>query len=133
MMIRQRRSWWVMGAVALMLAGCPGGDSAGEAGKAKDASAASGNAENGKQHFTTVCATCHGTQGEGIQGLGKALVKNEYVQKHSDAEIAKLLEEGRPADHPDNTTKVAMPPKGGSPGLTAQDLSDIVAYVRTLQ
>lgn len=134
-MIGQRSTWWVMVVVALMLAGCPGGggDSGGEAGKDANAASAGGNVENGKQQFTTICATCHGTQGEGIQGLGKALVKSEYVKNHSDAELAKLLEEGRPADHPENTTKVAMPPKGGSPGLTAQDIADIVAYLRTLQ
>lgn len=127
-------SWMAIAVAALWLGGCPsGGDSGAESGKDSAAAATGGNAESGKQHFATVCATCHGTTGEGIQGLGKALVKSEYVQKHSDAELTKLIEEGRTADHPDNTTKVAMPPKGGSPGLTAADVADIVAYLRTLQ
>lgn len=133
-MIGKWSSSLVIGLVIATLAGCPsGGDSSGGEAKKEGGAAGGGNAEAGKQQFTTICATCHGTTGEGIQGLGKALTKSEYVAKHSDEELAKLIEEGRPADHPENTTKVAMPPKGGSPGLTAQDVADIVAYLRTLQ
>jgi disulfide bond formation protein DsbB len=43
------------------------------------------------------------------------------------------LKKGRPASDPANTTKVDMPPKGGNPALTDQDLADIVTYVRSLQ
>lgn len=113
--------------------GCPsgGGDSGGNETAAAGGSSAA--AERGKQHFATVCATCHGQSGEGVQGLGKTLQASEWLKNHSDEEFAKLILEGRPADHPENTTKVAMPPKGGSPGLTETDVADIVAYVRTLQ
>ena len=34
--------------------------------------------------------------------------------------------------HPDNTSGVEMPPKGGNPGLTDEQLTDIIAYIRTL-
>jgi disulfide bond formation protein DsbB len=34
---------------------------------------------------------------------------------------------------PENTTGVAMPPKGGNPSLSDGDLQNVVAYIRTLQ
>jgi cytochrome c5 len=33
---------------------------------------------------------------------------------------------------PLNTTGVAMPPKGGNPAMSEQDIADIVAYMRTI-
>jgi disulfide bond formation protein DsbB len=44
-----------------------------------------------------------------------------------------FIKVGRGVDDPANTTGVAMLPKGGNPGLSDQDLYDIVAYLRTLQ
>lgn len=49
-----------------------------------------------------------------------------------DGAVLQFLLEGRLADHPDNTTGVAMPPKGGNPSLDDQALLDIVAFLRTL-
>jgi disulfide bond formation protein DsbB len=51
----------------------------------------------------------------------------------SDDELAQFLALGRPADDPGNTTGVAMPPKGGNPSLSDQDLMDVAAFLRTLQ
>jgi disulfide bond formation protein DsbB len=39
---------------------------------------------------------------------------------------------GRDANDPENTTGVAMLPKGGNPALTNDDILDIIAYVRTI-
>lgn len=130
-MIRNRLSLAALTFFAAFALGCPsgGGDSGGETAKAGGNAAA----DRGKQHFATVCATCHGQGGEGVQGLGKSLQESEWLKAHSDEDFAKLILEGRAADHPENTTRVAMPPKGGSPGLTEDDIRDIVAYTRTLQ
>lgn len=43
-----------------------------------------------------------------------------------------FLKVGRDPSDPLNTTGVAMPPKGGNPALSDQDLLDIVAFVRTI-
>ena len=43
------------------------------------------------------------------------------------------LKTGRSTSDPANTTGVDMPPKGGNPALTDQDLLDIIAYIRTLE
>ncbi len=51
----------------------------------------------------------------------------------TDDEFVDFIKLGRPASHPDNTTGVDMPPKGGNPALTDDELYDVVAFVRTLQ
>jgi disulfide bond formation protein DsbB len=83
--------------------------------------------------FEGTCVVCHGEGGVGNPNLGKRLIDNEFVQSMTDEQLVGFLIEGRPSDHPDNTTGVAMPPRGGNPGLTDADLMAIVAYLRTLQ
>ncbi len=119
----------VLGLVSILAAACQSG---GDSSSSGTAASGGGNAEKGKQLYATVCITCHGATGEGIQGLGKSLQANAFVKSKSDDEVVAMLKEGRTADHPENTTKVAMPPKGGNPGLSDQDLKDIVAFLRTL-
>ena len=65
--------------------------------------------------------------------LGKDLHDNEYVQGLSDAELAAFLAEGRAATHPLNERGVAMPPRGGNPSLSDEDLILIGDYLRSLQ
>ncbi|HHC08416.1 MAG TPA: cytochrome c [Actinobacteria bacterium] len=92
-----------------------------------------GDAAKGEEIFRGTCAACHGQDAKGIPGLGHDLTNNSFIQGLSDDELVAFIEEGRPADHPDNTTGVAMPPKGGNPTLTEADLRDVVAFLRTLQ
>lgn len=87
----------------------------------------------GQKLFRQTCATCHGMNGEGIDRLGKPLIGNEFVAVTSSSALVQFLAEGRAATHPDNTRGVDMPPRGGNPSLTDDDLAAIVAYVRTLQ
>ena len=87
----------------------------------------------GDQIFSSTCSACHGPSAEGLTGLGPALVNSSFVSSLSDQELVTFLEVGRPADHPDNTTGIAMPPKGGNPSLSDDDLRDVVAYLRTLR
>lgn len=83
--------------------------------------------------FDQSCATCHGVDATGVKGLGKDLTTSELVAKKSDAELVQFVNEGRAADHPDNTTGILMPPKAGNPALTDDDIKAIVSYMRTLQ
>ena len=122
--------------VALVAAACSGSDSSDTtAAAAADATAAtgSGDATHGEELYQGTCAACHGADATGIDGLGKDLHDNEFTNSLSDPELIAFLEVGRPASDPLNTTGVDMPPKGGNPALTDQDLQDIVAYLRTLQ
>jgi len=86
----------------------------------------------GRQHFEETCAGCHGFQGEGVAGLGLPLVTSPLVLYMSDADLLAFLRAGRPADHPDNTTNVAMPPSGGRPDWSDDDLLNVIAYLRWL-
>lgn len=88
---------------------------------------------NGQQKFASTCASCHGPDGKGMPNLGKDLTVSQFVKDNSDAEMVAFLQVGRPASDPLNTVGVDMPPKGGNPALTDQDLLDIVVYVRSLQ
>ena len=78
------------------------------------------------------CAACHGPEGLGVPNLGKNLVESEFVHSLSDDELVDFIKTGRPIWDPLNTTGIDMPPKGGNPTLTDDDLYAIVAYVRNL-
>ena len=115
-------------AVALLAAACGGGGGAEAPAAAETAARAEGH-----ELFKQTCAVCHGQGGEGMPALGKNLNANEFVNASTDAQLVEFLELGRPATHPDNTRGVDMPPKGGNPTLTDEDLAKIVTYLRSLQ
>lgn len=100
---------------------------------AAPAALAAPSAEHGKLLFTTTCTGCHGNQGQGIPHLGKDLQHSQFAAGLSDAQLTDFITQGRAANDPLNTTHVAMPPKGGNPALSSQDIADIVAYLRQLQ
>lgn len=91
-----------------------------------------GDAANGEALYNGSCIACHGPEGVGVEGLGKPWVGSEFINSSTDEELVEFLKVGRPADHPDNTTGIAMMPRGGNPSLTDEDLKDLVAYMRTL-
>ena len=99
------------------------------------ADAAVGDVAAGENVYKTTCFACHGPDAKGISGLGKSLhtADSEFVRSKSDAELVAYINTGRSVDDPLNTTGVAMPPKGGNPSLTEQDMYDAVAYLRTLK
>lgn len=101
--------------------------------------AAGGDAElagyiaSGNKLFHQSCVACHGKEGVGIAGNGKALAKNEFVTSLNDDALLEFIQKGRSPSDPKNTTGIQMPPKGGNPALSEDDLLDIIAYLRTLQ
>ncbi len=110
-------------AVLAVLAACGGGG--------KTAPADPG-VKAGQAIFDRICATCHGKDANGLPKLGKGLRGNEFTKSQSDAELVAFMKTGRPATHPLNTTGVDMPPKGGDPTITDEDLQNVVAFLRTL-
>jgi disulfide bond formation protein DsbB len=86
----------------------------------------------GEDIYAGLCVACHGADAKGIAGLGKDLTTSEFLASQTDAEMVAFIVEGRPADHPDNTTGVSMPPRGGNPSLTDEDLAGVVTYLRSL-
>lgn len=112
------------GLLLIALAACGGGGS----------KAAFGDATKGKEVYTTTCAACHGPNAEGMTGLGKSLkTPTDWMKQQSDQNLLTFLQVGRPSSDPLNTTKVDMPPKGGNPALSEDDLKNVVAFIRTIQ
>ena len=116
----------VLAVAALTTVACGGGDGGGGGGGAVD-----GKLARGEKLFQQTCATCHGADGHGMPKLGKDLHNNEFTMGLSDQEMLQFIKEGRPAWHPDNTQGVDMPPRGGNPALTDEDLLAIIAFQRT--
>jgi len=92
----------------------------------------SGDAAHGEELFAATCSACHGPDGTGIEGLGKDMTTSEFIAGQTDANLISFIKSGRPTSDPLNTTGVDMPPKGGNPALSDEDLNDIVTYIRTL-
>ena len=82
---------------------------------------AQGSAE---QTFKMKCAACHGPDGKGDTGAGKALgahdFSSETVQKMPDMELADIISKG----------KNKMPAYGKT--MKESEIKDLVAYVREL-
>ena len=126
--------------LVLVLAGCGGQKDAPAANGAtgdspagqEQVAAGAGDPAKGATLYTQSCIACHGPEGIGVQGLGKPFTTSEFLTTVSDEELIAFIKQGRDPSDPLNTTGVAMPPKGGNPALSDQQIADIVAYVRTL-
>ncbi len=107
--------------------------------KAEALAAAGGDAElaayiaNGNKLFHATCIACHGQAGVGIAGNGKTLQGNEFIQSLDDDKLLEFVKQGRMPTDPKNTTGIQMPPKGGNPAMSDDDILDVIAYLRTLQ
>jgi len=122
--------------MAIMLAGCGGGDAPAadepaDSGDSGSSTVSEGDAAAGEALFVT-CAACHGPDGKGLPNLGKDFTTSEFVHSQSDAELLAFVKVGRPSGDPANDTGVDMPPKGGNPALSDEDILDIIAYIRTI-
>ncbi len=91
-----------------------------------------GDPVKGQALFMKNCLACHGPDGRGIKGLGKDLVNSEFVASQTDEQLLDYVLKGRTPDDPLNTTGVAMPPKGGNPALTNEEIIHIIAYMRQI-
>lgn len=113
--------------VGIVSAACSGGGG----GKGKGLG---GDAVKGREAYSSTCVSCHGADAKGMIGLGKSLVTpTDWMKAQSDQALLDFLKLGRPATDALNTTKVDMPPKGGNPALTEDDLKNIIAYIRSIQ
>ncbi|MBV6509469.1 MAG: hypothetical protein JJLCMIEE_02560 [Acidimicrobiales bacterium] len=112
-------------ALALFAFACSSDDSG-------DSGEDSGDAASGEEVFQGTCAGCHGQDANGIEGSGKDISNTDFINDTPDEELVAFIKEGRPADDPDNTTGVAMPPKGGNASLTDADIEAVVVYLKGL-
>ena len=83
----------------------------------------------GQRLYTEACAACHGTQGEGILGLGSPLTASQLVQQ-TESDLLTYIRNGLAAADPKNVSGIAMPASGGRPDMTDQELLAIIRYLR---
>lgn len=86
----------------------------------------------GHEVFVASCSACHGPQGQGLDGLGKPLAGSNFVDSKTDEELAVFIKSGRPIWDAENSTGLDMPPKGGNPALSDEQIETIIKYIRTL-
>jgi disulfide bond formation protein DsbB len=127
---KQQMIWILITAVTLLLVACGGGGR--QAAPTPTEAVSLGDATLGKDKYEQVCITCHGPGGEGVPGLGKPFTTSEFVTSTNDEALLAFIKIGRPISDPANTTGVDMPPKGGNPALSDEDILNIIAYIRTV-
>jgi len=83
------------------------------------------SAQNGADTFKGKCAACHGGDGKGDTGMGKAMKLRDLgsadVQAQSDADLNNIVTNG----------KGKMPKYDGK--LSKEQIEDLVKYMRTLK
>jgi len=109
--------------LAMLLSACSGGGNP-PAGNVVEGSV-------GANLYQQTCANCHGPDGKGLPNLGKDLTTSEFVQSQSDQAVLAFVKQGRLSNDPGTTTGVPMPPKGGNPALTDEQILEIIAFIRT--
>ncbi len=119
---------------ALITACGGGGDEALEqAGDGDEALEQAGDAAEGAKLYGETCLACHGEGGVGVEGLGKDMTTSTFIAGLSDAELLDFVKTGRPTGDELNTTGTEMPPKGGNPAITDEQIAHIIAYMRSIQ
>jgi len=93
---------------------------------------AAGDLEAGKKLYETRCAICHGPDGKAAIPAAQALnpkprdhTDGAYMNALSNEHLAKVIKEGGPAVG----KSPLMPPQAD---LNAQQLADVIAFVRSL-
>ena len=110
------------------------GDNAAANSNNEDAApAVAGDAVAGEQAFIGTCSSCHGPDALGLPGLGKDLTTSTFVEGMDEEMFMEFIKVGRSTSDPANTTGVDMPPKGGNPALSDEDIVNIRAFIFSLK
>ncbi len=89
----------------------------------------SADAATGKTYFDAVCASCHGANAAGNEGMGPPLIHRLYVPSHhGDAAFLVAVRNGARQHH---WSFGSMPPL--EQRLTDGELNAIIRYIRELQ
>jgi disulfide bond formation protein DsbB len=85
----------------------------------------------GQGVYQSICSACHGLDAHGIPGLGKNLIESQFVHELTDDELLDFIIMGRDTSDILSTTGIAMPPRGGNPSLTDEQLRAVITYLRS--
>lgn len=83
-------------------------------------------ASHGKSVYEGTCIACHGANGKGALPGVPDLTSAKGPLKGADEVVIKRMREG----YQSPGSPMAMPPKGGNPALTDDDLQAVLAYMR---
>ena len=88
-----------------------------------------GDERLGRFWFDSICATCHGPNGDGyIAGsTGTAIGKAGFLDKASDGFIRETIRNGR-----SNTRMIGFKGPAAMAALSDRDIDDVIAYLRTV-
>jgi cbb3-type cytochrome c oxidase subunit III len=88
-----------------------------------------GDSRKGELWFQQICASCHGTEGQGYAAgvVGTAIGKPGFLNKASDGFIRETVKHGR-----SNTRMRGFSGSGGLANLRDSEINDIIVYLRTL-
>lgn len=84
-----------------------------------------GDPDKGKAIYAKACVSCHGANGRGTLRGAPDFSKKGGVLKESHAALQDHIIRGFKSPG----SPAAMPPRGGKPGLTDQDMKDVHAYL----
>jgi len=87
----------------------------------------------GYELFVSSCAACHGEDAMGITDMGLPLATSGFVRGATDNELRMVIMMGRASWDPANSTGLNMPPKGGNPAITSEQVGQIIEYLRAVQ
>ncbi len=88
--------------------------------------------DQGKQLYLEACAACHGPDASGVANLGNSLVESDVILGMSAAEALAFIRQGVDLTDPRNTSNLVMPPSGGRPDLSDENMLAIIAYLRSI-
>lgn len=85
-----------------------------------------GDPVRGKEVYSQTCIACHGADGKGaIEGLPDFTMANGRLTKPDDVLLTHMIH-----GYQSEGSLMAMPPLGGNPDFTEQDMADVLAYLR---
>ena len=84
------------------------------------------DAAAGKAVYSQTCIACHGANGKGMIPGVRDLTAADGALAKSDEELIRNITDGFQSPG----SFMAMPPKGGNPALSEEDVRAVLAYLR---
>jgi len=93
----------------------------------KSSSSTPGDAAKGKQVYLATCFACHGVDGKGMIPGTPDFTKADGPLVKEDSLLFNNITNG--VQNPGSV--LAMPPKGGNAALSAEDIWNVISYLKT--
>jgi len=75
---------------------------------------------------------CHGSNGDGINGLAPTLAGSTLVKFGTEDELLRMIRKGRLPTDADNKSGLQMPQSGGMASYTDDELRSVIRYMKTI-